>query len=76
MGILDIDNPEWGDPAVSATGQRLGKCVGSDEEVPVFWGCGVTPQEAVMRANLKGTIMAHKPGHMLLLDCRGLDQVA
>ncbi|KAK1240926.1 hypothetical protein MKX07_006359 [Trichoderma sp. CBMAI-0711] len=46
-----------------------------DEEVPVFWGCGVTPQEAVMRAGLEGVVMAHAPGHMLVLDARDEDIV-
>ncbi|KAL7818211.1 hypothetical protein V8C44DRAFT_320522 [Trichoderma aethiopicum] len=46
---------------------------GEDEEVPVFWGCGVTPQEAVMRAGLEGVVMAHAPGHMLVLDARDED---
>lgn len=44
-----------------------------EETVPVFWGCGVTPQEAVMKANLEGTVMAHAPGHMLLLDAQDRD---
>jgi len=75
LGIQNIDSPEWGEPPVSTYGERFGRFVDSDDEVPVFWGCGVTPQEAVMRAKLEGTVMAHKPGHMLLLDCQGLDQV-
>ncbi|TQV99843.1 hypothetical protein V2A60_005271 [Cordyceps javanica] len=47
-----------------------------EEEVPVFWGCGVTPQEAVMRAGLKGVVMAHAPGHMLVLDAKDEDIVS
>ena len=33
-------------------------------------GCGVTPQVAVMAAadKIAGKVMAHKPGHMLILD--------
>jgi uncharacterized protein YcsI (UPF0317 family) len=49
---------------------------GDEDEIPVFWGCGVTPQEAVMKAGLEGTIMAHAPGHMLVLDCHDWDIVA
>ncbi|KAK3185358.1 hypothetical protein K4F52_005860 [Lecanicillium sp. MT-2017a] len=85
LGIKDIDMPEWGDAPLTLDGKALGKEKGpsqhdevgdEDEEVPVFWGCGVTPQEAVMRAGLKGTIMAHAPGHMLVLDAKDEDIVA
>ncbi|KAK8134015.1 hypothetical protein PG984_006027 [Apiospora sp. TS-2023a] len=76
LGILDVDAPEWGEAPIAADGRPLGQLQGSDDEVPVFWACGVTPQEAVMRANIKGTVMAHAPGHMLLLDCRDHDIVA
>lgn len=59
LGIKDIHHPDFGDPASFEEG-----------EVPVFWGCGVTPQVAVMAAGNKipGLVMAHKPGHMLVLD--------
>ncbi|KAI8627436.1 DUF1445-domain-containing protein [Xylariaceae sp. FL1651] len=70
LGIEDIDLPQWGDAPITRNGQPLGELSGSNDLIPVFWGCGVTPQEAVMRANLEGVIMAHSPGHMLLLDCR------
>ncbi|KAI1828321.1 DUF1445-domain-containing protein [Xylaria intraflava] len=70
LGIEDIDSPQWGDAPRTRDGEPLGNHVGSEDLVPVFWGCGVTPQEAVMRANLEGVIMAHSPGHMLVLDCR------
>ncbi|KAI1757803.1 DUF1445-domain-containing protein [Xylaria castorea] len=70
LGIEDIDSPQWGDSPITQDGVPLGNLSGDDELVPVFWGCGVTPQEAVMRTNLDGVIMAHAPGHMLLLDCR------
>ncbi|KAH6884215.1 hypothetical protein B0T10DRAFT_540029 [Thelonectria olida] len=76
LGITDIDAPEWGDGPLTLDGSHLGSMKGSDEEVPVFWGCGVTPQEAIMKAGLKGVIMAHAPGHMLLLDCQDSDVVA
>ncbi|KAI0402627.1 hypothetical protein F4802DRAFT_346360 [Xylaria palmicola] len=73
LGINDIDSPQWGDAPLTRGGLALGTLSGADELIPVFWGCGVTPQEAVMRANLEGTIMAHSPGHMLLLDCTDSD---
>ncbi|EPE08393.1 hypothetical protein F503_01176 [Ophiostoma piceae UAMH 11346] len=71
LGIADIDLPQWGDAPLTEDGQQpLGTLVGDDNNVPVFWGCGVTPQEAIMKAPLEGTILAHAPGHMLVLDCR------
>jgi uncharacterized protein YcsI (UPF0317 family) len=59
LGIVNLDMPEWGDAPEIREG-----------EVPVFWGCGVTPQDVVMRAGdkIKGTVIAHKPGYMLVLD--------
>ncbi|KAI1426177.1 hypothetical protein F5Y12DRAFT_297008 [Xylaria sp. FL1777] len=76
LGIEDIDTPQWGDAPITLDGVPLGNCSKSDDLVPVFWGCGVTPQEAVMRANLEGIIMAHSPGHMLLLDCKDSDIIS
>lgn len=76
LGIGDVDCPEWGDKPLTADGRALGEWKGREELVPVFWGCGVTPQEAVMRAGLEGVVMAHSPGYMLVLDCRDEDIVA
>jgi uncharacterized protein YcsI (UPF0317 family) len=69
LGIADIDTPQWGDAPLTMDGRPLGSVWGDEDNVPVFWGCGVTPQEAVMRAGLEGVIMGHAPGHMLVLDC-------
>lgn len=73
LGIRDIDAPDFGDAPLTRDGKRLGGEAGSEDEVPVFWGCGVTPQEAIQKAGLDGCIMAHAPGHMLLLDCQDSD---
>lgn len=82
LGIRNIDVPEFGDATLTTDGRffgearnaKLSKLAGEDEdeEVPVFWGCGVTPQEAVMKAGkkIKGKLIGHKPGHMLVLDLR------
>lgn len=59
LGIADLNIPQWGDiPYIK------------DGEVPVFWACGVTPQDVVMEAGdkIKGIVIAHKPGSMLVLD--------
>jgi len=82
LGIEDVGVVDWGDVPLTADGRKfVGRKVGSnrvgfsgedceEEEVPVFWGCGVTPQEAVMRAGdrIEGLVMGHMPGHMLVLD--------
>ncbi|KAJ4322760.1 hypothetical protein N0V84_004653 [Fusarium piperis] len=77
LGISDIDEPEWGEAPLTMDGRRLGETQAQgqdeDDEVPVFWGCGVTPQEAVMRAGLAGLVMAHTPGHMVVLDATNED---
>jgi uncharacterized protein YcsI (UPF0317 family) len=75
LGIRDINAPEWGDAPLSVDGQPLGLSWGSEDDVPVFWGCGVTPQEAVVKAGLQGVVMSHAPGYMLLLDGKDEDIV-
>ncbi|MCH6564552.1 MAG: putative hydro-lyase [Proteobacteria bacterium] len=56
IGIRDINNPEFGD-AVTIR----------ENEVPVFWACGVTPQVAVEQAKPPFCI-THSPGCMLVTD--------
>ena len=56
IGINDITAPDWGDPSPV-----------EDGEVAVFWACGVTPQAAIMRAELPLCI-THKPGQMLITE--------
>ena len=56
IGIKDIHAPEWGD-AVDIHA----------DEVCVFWACGVTPQNAAIRAKLP-IFVSHKPGAMLITD--------
>lgn len=73
LGIKNIDEPEWGASPLLEDSRALGQAYGDEDNVPVFWGCGVTPQEAVMKAGLEGTIMAHAPSSMLVLDCRDWD---
>lgn len=74
LGIEDVDKPDWGDAPLTIDGGNFGDSQRDEtNEIPVFWGCGITPQEAVMKAGLKGTIMAHAPGHMLVLDATDKD---
>ncbi|MFS0749831.1 putative hydro-lyase [Oceanobacillus sp. 1P07AA] len=57
IGITDIDNPDYGE-SISFN---------EEERTPVFWACGVTPQNVGL--NVKPPIMiAHAPGHMLITD--------
>ncbi len=68
LGIADIACPEWGEPPLRAADVEPFTEADNDGYVPVFWGCGVTPQNAVMAAGLDGVVVAHAPGHMLVLD--------
>ncbi len=61
LGIADLDAPDFGDPVEVRPG-----------EVPVFWGCGVTPQAAVMESRPAFAI-GHAPGHMGITDARDSD---
>jgi len=56
IGIDDITKPWVGD----FVGVR-------DDELPVFWACGVTPQSAVAQAR-PPLCITHAPGHMLVTD--------
>ena len=56
VGIVDLNQPDWGDPVPVAK-----------DEVPVYWACGVTPQNVLRAANLPLCI-THKPGCMLIAD--------
>jgi uncharacterized protein YcsI (UPF0317 family) len=58
IGIRDIAQPDWGD----FVGVR-------DDELPVFWACGVTPQAVIEAANVPFAI-THFPGAMLVIDLR------
>ncbi len=53
IGITDLARPDYGDPP-RGTG------------VPVFWGCGVTPQAALGQA--VPFAITHTPGKMLICD--------
>lgn len=61
IGINDLAKPEYGD-AVEVR----------DDELPVFWACGVTPQEAIAQAKPDFCI-THAPGYMLITDWRNDD---
>ncbi|WP_210237241.1 putative hydro-lyase [Alteribacter natronophilus] len=56
IGIADLNRPDYGE-AVEVR----------HDEVPVFWACGVTPQEAILQARLP-IVITHEPGHMFVTD--------
>ncbi len=56
IGIEDISRPLAGDPVTVRDG-----------ELPVFWGCGITPQYALLSAKPEIAI-THKPGCLLVTD--------
>ena len=55
IGIADVAKPDWGDPPVHVDG------------VPMFWACGVTPQNALAAAK-PPLCITHTPGRMLITD--------
>jgi uncharacterized protein YcsI (UPF0317 family) len=56
IGIADLSKPDYGDPVPIA-----------DDEIPVFWACGVTPQSVIAAARVPFAI-THAPGLMLVTD--------
>lgn len=56
IGIADLSRPDFGE-AVEIMA----------DELPVFWACGVTPQDAIRSARLP-LVITHSPGHMLVTD--------
>jgi len=58
LGIADLSRPDYGDPVEIR-----------DDELPVFWACGVTPQSVIMAVKPEFCI-THYPGAMLVTDRR------
>jgi uncharacterized protein YcsI (UPF0317 family) len=61
IGIAELAKPDEGDPVP----------VG-DDEIPVFWACGVTPQSVITTAKPDFCI-THYPGSMLVTDRRNAE---
>ncbi len=62
IGIEDVLKPDIGDAWEPA----------SPTDVPVFWGCGVTPQ-AVAMVSKPPLMITHAPGHMFITDLKDED---
>ncbi len=61
IGIKDINKPEYGDAV------EIRK-----DEIPLFWPCGVTPQNVLKDVKLPFAI-THAPGHMFVSDKKDSD---
>ena len=61
IGIEDLSCPDYGEAVTVREG-----------EVPVFWPCGVTPQNALLRSKPSFAI-THAPGHMLISDVKNVN---
>tara|TARA_B110000116_G_scaffold44252_1_gene36639 strand:+ start:132 stop:920 length:789 start_codon:yes stop_codon:yes gene_type:complete len=57
IGIDDIENPDYGDTI------KL-----KSDEIPVFWGCGITPQLIAQQKNID--MITHHPGNMYITDLK------
>jgi len=58
IGIQDLNKPDFGEPSILR-----------ENEIPVFWACGVTPQAVAMQAKPE-LVITHSPGHMFITDIR------
>lgn len=56
LGVRNLDEPEYGE-SVSI----------EEDQTPVFWACGVTPQAAARNA-APSLMITHSPGHMFVTD--------
>jgi len=62
IGIFDIQKPDFGEVWEQS----------SDDQVPVFWACGVTPQSVAMSTKPE-LMITHSPGHMFVTDLKDED---
>ncbi|KRM84644.1 putative hydro-lyase [Liquorilactobacillus vini] len=60
IGISDLAHSDYGDAVTIKPG-----------EVPVFWPCGVTPQNVIMQTK-PDFVITHSPGHMLVTDVKNV----
>lgn len=61
IGITDLEHPDYGEMVTIRPG-----------EVPVFWPCGVTPQNIIMSSR-PDFVITHAPGHMLITDVKNVN---
>lgn len=58
IGIKNLDKVDYGDPPIF-----------KDNDVPVFWACGVTPQVVALESK-PGIMITHSPTHMFVSDIK------
>ena len=56
LGIKNLQAPEYGDSVEI-----------KEDEIPVFWACGVTPQLVALQAKIE-IMITHATGHMFITD--------
>jgi uncharacterized protein YcsI (UPF0317 family) len=56
IGITGLCRPDYGEPVPIRA-----------NEVPVFWGCGVTPQAVAVKARVD-LMITHEPAQMFVTD--------
>ena len=61
LGIADLSRPDFGEPIPVA-----------EDEVPLYWGCGLTALATLERSRLPFFI-THAPGAMLITDLKNED---
>jgi uncharacterized protein YcsI (UPF0317 family) len=61
IGIKDLNLPDFGEPVTIR-----------QDEIPVFWACGVTSALAATSARLP-LVITHAPGHMFVSDLKDED---
>ena len=61
IGITDLEHPDYGEMVTIRPG-----------EVPVFWPCGVTPQNIIMSSRPE-FVITQAPGHMLITDVKNVN---
>lgn len=61
IGIYDVNKPDYGESVTI-----------NDGEIPVFWACGVTPQNVIMSTKPPIAI-THAPGHMFITDVKNVE---
>ena len=64
IGIKDLARPDFGE-AVEVR----------EDEIPLFWACGLTPQVALLGAK-PDICITHAPGHMFICDIKNEDLAA
>jgi uncharacterized protein YcsI (UPF0317 family) len=64
IGVRDLARPDYGDNVTI-----------EQSEIPLFWGCGVTPQVIAKQARPE-IMITHSPGHMFITDLRDEDLLA